>query len=429
MSRMTKQNLHNIQCVFEEKTGVDLNPEHRYKGVSRRKVLVAFAAAVCCLLLASCTYLIFSPLYGDDLSLSGVYQGNGIAEIQVVNGSEKKLRFQPHLKLMSWKNGEIPSTGGEVEFDNTVFPAHSSGVMTVDLSKAYSMDALEGDRAFGDLYLVLTNRDFQFGHDWICFIHTPDRMPEETEESVAVPITFAENSVDLNAIDPSLRFYFEKVYLDVSPSHNRANGEYMMAVQELLATREGVQVHSVDPLLCANNPASGVIFDENWGVDNQHQLIMQNNHSIDSMGRMVGSVFPGNGMDTALMISVPLPQYAGETGGGIGGFDLLYYFIFATQEIRQKDAYGFVYGRIVDFGELEDKKVFEDEQYTIYDLTDLFYTDVDAYLDEFLSEYRGEFYCDEKVRQMVRDIYHYYRDPENIGFHYVLPPNAGKAAG
>lgn len=424
MSRFTKQNFHNIQCIFEEKTGVDLNPAHRGRRFPRRKLMLIAAVLACGMLLASCSYLLFSPLYEDALSLSGSYE-NGVVSVQVVNGSEKNLRFQEQVKLMSWKNGEIPAGEGKVHFENTVFPPHSSGTMTIDLSEAYPMAEMEREGAPNDLYLVLTNNGFQFGHDWICSFRLKEGEPEETQ-----PVETAREEIEViaqntDSIDESLRFYFEDHYLDEAPAWNPVNGEYMMAVQALLSRQEGIQVHSMDPLLSVNDPEPGVVFGESLPEAVQYQLVMQNYHSIDSFNRMVSSVFPGNGMDTALMVSVPLPQNREGTGGDIGGFHVLYYFTFLTQEIRQKGAYAFLYGRILTFPEMEGNMVYQDDMYTVYDMTDLFYTDLDAYLDDFVSAYGGDVYVDEQVRQRVRNIYDYYRNPENLRFHYVVDPKLG----
>ena len=50
--------------------------------------------------------------------------------------------------------------------------------MTLDLSRAYNLAALDEPLAQGGYYLVLTNSNFVFGQDWICFIHAA--APEET---------------------------------------------------------------------------------------------------------------------------------------------------------------------------------------------------------------------------------------------------------
>ena len=74
------------------------------------------------------------------------------------------------------------------------------------------------------------------------------------------------------------------------------------------------------------------------------------------------------------------------------------------------------------FEELKGYKVYEDQQYTVYEVTDLFYTDLDAYLDYFLTT-RTDIYMDEQVRQRVRSIYDYYKLKGNLtdAFYYNLP--------
>ncbi len=423
MGKLTKKNLRNIQCIFEEKTGVDLNSAHRSRPAARKKLLLAAAVLACCLMLASCTYLLFSPLYEDPLSLSGSYE-NGVVTVQVVNGSEKTLRFQERVKLMRWDTGEeISSNGGKVVFENTVFPAHSTGEMTIDLSQAYPMEELaQSGIAPNGLYLLLTNNGFQFGHDWICSLRLREPEPETTQEAQPhVPL--AAERVD--GIDESLRFYFEDHYLDEVTAWNPANGEYMEAVQALLLRQKGTLAHSRDPLLVLDDPKPGVVFDDALPGDAQYQLVLQNHLTLDSFHRMVGPMFPGNGLDCALMVRVPIPQYQGQIDGGIGDFTLLYYFTFLTQEVKQPDAYAFLYGRILTFPEMEANKVYQDEAYTVYDMTDLFYTDLDAYLDDFRDAYGGDICLDGQVRQRMRNIYDYYRDRDNLSFHYVADPQSG----
>ena len=106
-------------------------------------MLVA-AVLVCSLTMTAFAVSLFSSLSGDDLSLSATYEGNGIVTIQVANKSDKDLSFQRQLKLMRWSTGkEVEPVSDTIVFDGTEFEAHTNGVMTVDLSKAYDMDFLE----------------------------------------------------------------------------------------------------------------------------------------------------------------------------------------------------------------------------------------------------------------------------------------------
>lgn len=73
----------------------------------------------------------------------------------------------------------------------------------------------------------------------------------------------------------------------------------------------------------------------------------------------------------------------------------------------------FIYGQLISFGALEKYKVYEDDLYVIYDATDLFYRDLDRYIDDFLSM-REDVYFDDAVRSWVHGVYDYYHDPENL---------------
>ncbi len=418
MARFTKENFHNIQLIFEERTGVELTPR---KWVPAKKLVFLAAVLVLCFGLTAFTYPLFSPLDGDQLSLSGRYEGNGIVSINVVNGSEKKLEFQKQLKLISWRDGEVEPLEGEVIFENTAFEPHSSGTMTVDLSQAYPMEQIEQEAAPNGYYLLLTNQDFLFGQDWICsflFDFAPKKESEETKsENVALA------SQNLDGIQESLRFYFEDHYLDEVPAWNSVNGEYLEKVQAILREQTGFFVHSVDPLLVLDDPKNEIL-DASLPEDMQYQLVTQNHFTMDSFNRIVCSMFPGEGQDCALTLCVPIPQYKGQVDGGNGGFYVRYFFTYPTVELQQENAYTFIYGRILNFEDIEPYMVYEDELYTVYDMTHLFFTDLDTYIDDFLGAYSGQTYMDEQVRQRIHNVYDYYGDREKLSFHYVIDPRS-----
>ena len=48
MSTMTKRNLHNIKCRFEEKTGADLNPAHHSRKRMTWKAVPVLAGLLLC---------------------------------------------------------------------------------------------------------------------------------------------------------------------------------------------------------------------------------------------------------------------------------------------------------------------------------------------------------------------------------------------
>ena len=416
MSRFTKNNLRNIRQTFEEKTGVNLNVERRVSPKKTKYLLLA--AALCALLLASCARTLFSGLNGDDLSLGGTYLGDGIVSIEVVNRSDKALEFQKQVKLMGWRNGEVePLFGGTVRVENTRFPAHSGGTMLVDLSEAYDIKALEngtwGTLEESGYYLVLTNHDFLFGHDWMCFFHFSEPAEEITPTEPETPPEPAP-AQNLDGITDDLKSYFEDTYLDEPPTMTQAHFEYQQKVQELLAQTNGTLVHPVDPHVFVQTPREQV-FDETLPMDIQYQVVIQQYHSLDAFNRMVGAAFSGTGSDQSLQIMAALPEYQGQTDGG-QCIPVVYLFVYERAALTAENPYAFIYGNIIPFSRMEQDKVYEDDRYVIYDMTDLFYTDLDAYLDDFVSVMKGKvsLYFDEQIRRRVHNVYDYFRDAQTL---------------
>lgn len=390
MSRMTRKNRCRIKARFEEKTGVALTPK---KTFPMRKMVALIAAVMTCLVLAGFTYPLFTPLEGDELSLKGTYEGNGIVSVYVENRSGKPLNFQAQTKLMNWLTAEeVASTGGKAVFDNTKFPPRSSGVMTIDLSKAYDMEALEHPEHNSQwYYLLLTNNGFLFGHDWICSVDF-DREKEALEETEQI----SSAAEALEDREEELRFYFEDSYQGEVAGLNEQNFLYLQKVDELIKRFDGDVVHPVYPLIPVSGPATmpepnpqlrtgkGLAADSEWKI-------------IDGYGRLVGA----DTFEKALTVMAQIPsRLYPET---ISAVPLIYTFIYEADAVRE-EAYAFVYGRFLSFREMEAWKVYEDEYYRIYDMTDCFYTDLDAYLD-FLQETRSDLKIDEQVRREIHQIY------------------------
>lgn len=421
MSRFKKENLRHIQAIFEEKTGADLNPAHRYHPRRPVRTTLVFAAVLMfATLMLGFTATLFTPLNGDELSLAGTYEGNGIVSVYVENKSDKNLKFQQKTKLIRWVGGEeVAPLGGDVFFENTEFPAHSSGIMTMDISKAYDYKALEeSDTGAEWFYFVLTNNDFLFGHDWMCSVTFGEENTEETvpeEQPRYEGDTSAEN---IEEIEEELRFYFEDTYNELL-AFNGANFRYQQKVQEVLARFNGTLIPSMSPTIMVtgtsqfldpepkmDKPPADVTFDDTVPQEQQYLLTWSDWTYVDGYGRMVASQSEKAWAQVAM-----LPQRAGETDGGVA-LPLIFLFVYDAEAAKDEN-YTFIYGQLHSFEEMEQYKVLEDEHYAIYDATDLIYTDVDAYLDYFLTT-RTDIYCDDLIRQRVHNIYEFYQDKENI---------------
>lgn len=419
MSRFKKENLKHIQAIFEEKTGADLNPAHRYRGRRPVRTTLVFAAVLLfATLMLGFSNKLFTPLDADELSLLGTYEGNGVVSVYVENKSDKPLRFQEKTKLMRWVGSqEVESLGGKVIFENTEFPGHSSGTMTMDISAAYDVKALEESNTNEEwFYFILTNHDFLFGHDWMCSVTFGQEKETPLEEPpVYTGDTTAEN---IEEIEEELRFYFEETYTDLM-AFNGANFQYQQKVQEVLTRFEGTVVPALSPLIMVGGPSefldpepemgkppADVIFDDTILAEQQYLLTWSDWTYTDAYGRMVASADEKAWSQVAV-----LPQREGETDGGVT-LPLIFLFVYDA-ELAKEENYAFVYGQLHSFATLEDYKVLADEHYAVYDFTDLIYTDVDAYLDYFLTT-RTDVYCDDQIRQRVHNIYDFYQDKENI---------------
>lgn len=421
MKRMSNRNLQNIRCRFEEKTGVDLG--HR-QPVSVKRMWILAAAVVACLAFAGFAIPLFSSLDGDELALTGTYEGNGIVSVRVENRSDKELNFQKQTKLMRWVTAEeMPRLKGNVLFENTAFAPHSEGVMTIDLSAAYDINALEDSHGEW-FYLVLTNNDFLFGQDWMCSVNfgRPECATETDTEQETIPSVAAQDQVMMR-MEEELRFYFQESYIGELMAFNGPNFRYQQKVEELLARFDGTVVPALSPVAMVGGPSvfldpepvmgkppEDVMFDDAVPEAQQYLLTFADWTYTDAYGRMVATVD-----EKAWAQTVMLPQYAGQTDGGTA-LPLIFLFVYDTAQALPEN-YAFLYGGLHSFEELEEYKVLQDGHYAIYDATELIYTDVDIWLEDFLRTH-PEVYCDEQIRRRVHNVYDFYQDRANIRAMY-----------
>lgn len=428
MSKLSKQNLQHIKLLFEAQTGVDLNSSHReHRRQSTRLVIIFAAVLVFSLSMLAFSQKLFTPLDGDKLSLAATYEGNGIVCIQVKNDSDKKLTFQKQAKLIRWVTGEeVLSNGGTIQFHNTVFPPHSAGTMTIDLSAAYDIPSLEQAKTNTEsYYLLLTNNSFLFGHDWICsFRFTPyqqSRIPDTDHGHISVP------AQQMDTIEEELQFYFADSYTDAPLALQEAHFQYQQKVDELLKRSGKDVVCSLSPTIMVAGPSEylepepmlrdipeGVVFDPNVALDQQRFLTSWTWTHADGYGRLISTAG-----EQALSLTAFLPQHPENKKSADGGvaLPLIFHMVFDADRASDFNNYAFLYGHLFSFAELEQYKILHDEHYAIYDITDLIYTDVDAYLDFFLTT-RKDVYCDEDIRSRVHSIYDYYRDKQAVAQLY-----------
>ena len=193
---------------------------------------------------------------------------------------------------------------------------------------------------------------------------------------------------------------------DVAQRRARS-AEYYAACSELL-TPLGTRVARPAPSdLVIGDAEEGVIFDPAAPADAQHLLTGENYTTLDAYGLPVGGA-PG---EEALVLSALVAQRAGDTDGG-APIPVVYLFTYFREDIENAD-HLFVHGRLVPLSEVEDRRVYKDERYVCYELSEYFYTDVQTHAETLCAQ-RGDVCWDEAARLRVQKIYDYYTSTETL---------------
>lgn len=401
MSEFKKENLENIKSIFEQRTGVSLPNRRRIRRPV--KLALVLAAVLLCLSITAFAGMQFSVLEGDDLALSGVYEGEGVVAITVENRSDKLLEFEEKFYLNRWQGSAVVVDMEAVRFENTTFAPRSKGVMRIDLSDACDVSALEQPLAAGDhYYFLLTNNGFAFGQDWMCSVDFAPRAEENNE--VVLPDDFytepSSSEAGRQEIEESLRFYFENVSLDIVQRRQQAY-DYIDAYTKLLAEFDGEVVESVSPCMPGNRlditlPLFSVIAPDEYahrtfhrwtGVDADYRIIATDGEYAYA----VDAVLQSDEYD----ITVPM----------------LFILSYEREHISD-DAYAFVHGRLITFAELEQYKVYEGEGKVSYEVSAMIYDDPIEYV-QAIDEQDGDTDLDEAAVEEFVAMREYYL--ENLG--------------
>lgn len=409
MQKFQQENLEHIQEIFSQKTGVYF-PAQKKPQIRLRKAVVLAAALLCFLMVTGFAVVKFSSLKGDEVQLQGTYEGNGIVSVWVENESNRDLSFQPDLRLIQYKAGvEIPQKdGGQVIFHHTDFAAHSQGTMTIDLSEAYDLAQLE-EPLENDWYeLILTNNGFAFGQDWKCSVD----FSGMSVVGGTVEYPEAEADLQLEEAEESLAFYFQKSAQE-KYQQTALEEAYQQAYENLPEFRKGQVVSAVSPVLPGNRIQSemcltvqdlpeGVIWDERISPEKQYELRGLNWSTYDSFGRLIGAK---GEYAMVLSVQVPLQDYA----DGARELPLFYVMVYDREETQKDDGCAFIHGQIVCFEDLEARKVFADEKYGAYDVSDYVYGDWESYLQAFFRQ-NPDVVQNAQTLERIQNFYTYYQD-------------------
>lgn len=188
MEKFSRKHLKEIRKIVQNRTGANLGTDGSRYGYRTRLPAVCAGFFLCLICLSAFTWAKFSGLNGDDAAFAAVYLGEGKFDIVIRNFSDRELELQDRVKLMQWSTGEeVEGENGKIRMDVSAIAPHSQGIVSVDISEGYDVEAMEEGLPEGDwYYFVLTNHNFVFGQDWMCAFDFETGRTEEAEEKLAL---------------------------------------------------------------------------------------------------------------------------------------------------------------------------------------------------------------------------------------------------
>lgn len=357
--------------------------------VSSRRIVILAAAFLVLLSLCAFTYTYFSTMTGDNLVLSATYAGDGVVLAQVENQSDKELKLEPNVKLLYYSTGkEIPVTGAKPSLTGLVIPPKTTQTVRIDLRLSYDIAALEA--LTNDFVCIqLTNKSFLPGQKWTCMVsfrpNTGDYVPQYVRSG---DVKRAENVI------PSLKAYFENFTPDVFARWADVPN-YLELVEQELALVDGNIVAPMDPFYY-------------WDLEEYHTLVQSS--CFDGYNKLLGR----NDTEKIKHISVFVPRLLdGKELNGSQEIPLFYLWIFPKTDIQSPDDYVFIRGNLLTFREMDDYKVFEDEDFVIYEMHHLVYSNLRSYVEEMIIQ-NDSIYFDEEIWERIQRFYDTFSNRERM---------------
>lgn len=183
MEKYSGKNLRNIQAIVERETGAAVTRGRKPSGYQIQRAALLACSLLCFVSLCAFAYAKFSEIDSNQAGFGAAYQGSGRFEIVIVNDSDKALKLQDKVKVMQWSNSkEVEGDSKKIKMEIVEIPPHSQGTVSIDLSEGYDVAAMEKGLPEGDsYYFVLTNNNFVFGQDWMCFFDFEAEAAEDVE--------------------------------------------------------------------------------------------------------------------------------------------------------------------------------------------------------------------------------------------------------
>ena len=357
--------------------------------VSMRRLIVL--AAILALLLSLCafTYTYFSTLAGDNLILTAKYAGEGIVLAEVENQSENALYLEPTVRLLYYSNHQpVELSGTKPIITGLEIPPMTTQTVRIDLRQSYDLAKLES-LTNDFVCLQLTNKGFLPGQKWTTVVsfrpNTGDYVPQYVKTG---------DTVRAEGVIPSLKAYFENFTPDVFARWADVPN-YLELVEQELSQVDGNIVAPVCPFYY-------------WDFEEYHTLAQPS--CFDGYNKLLGRT----DMEKITHISLFVPRLLdGEKLDGVQEIPLFYFWIFSRSHIQSLDDYAYIRGNLLTFRELEEFKVYEDDEHVIYELHHLVYSDLRNYVEEMLIQ-NDSIYFDEEIWERIQRFYSTYNNRNTL---------------
>ena len=375
----------NLRYIHEADTYFDRKTYH----ISLRRIAVLAAILIVILSLCAFTYSYFSTLAGDNLILTATYAGDGIVLALVENQSDRDLHLEPVVKLLYYSDKDpVATTGDNPMITGLTIPANSKQTVRIDLRNAYDLYELE--HTYNDFILLqVTNKGFKPGQKWNCIVS----FRSEGSDYVPQYVTTGDTK-RAEGVIPSLKAYFENFTPDVF-ARWADTPNYLELVEQELSQVQGNIVVPADPYYY-------------WDLEGYHTLVQSS--CFDGYNKLLGR----NDTEKIKHISLFVPRLLdGKKLDGTQEIPIFYFWIFAKSDIQSPDDYAFIRGNLLAFHEIDQYKVFEDDDYVIYELHHLVYSDLRNYVEEMLIQNDSIFFNDE-IWKRIQRFYDIYNDHERL---------------
>ena len=211
----------------------------------------------------------------------------------------------------------------------------------------------------------------------------------------------------MDGVLPSLRPYYQNFTPDIFARWTDVF-DYVELVQAELAKVDGNIVRACDPPI---------------HIDLYNWLGSTPWSTFDGYNKLLGI----DDSEYYDMIGVDMPCVQDDGSGSGGGWimPLFYLYQYNKADISSPQDYVFMRGNLLTFEEIEPYKVYEDEEYVIYEMHHLIYRDLETYVKDMLLQ-RDDVYINDQIWQRIENFYDYWSDPENMRNAFYDAYNPGK---